>query len=128
VADLESMIASARKLGRLNERAAEIAAPLLEARLRAMASQGVSPDGKPWAPRVKDGGRAMRNAASAISVRAIGPTIRVTLDGVEVFHHFGRGATEVRRPVIPDQGGPMPDVVREVLEEAMTKAWAELTG
>lgn len=122
---LEEMIASARRLERLNERAAEIAAPLLEARLKASATAGTTPDGKAWAP-TKRGARAMPGAAKAISVRAIGPTIRVTLEGVEVFHNFGRPGHEERRQIIPDNGAAMPAMVREVLDEALAKAWAEL--
>jgi hypothetical protein len=123
---LEEMIAHARSLERLNERAAEIAAPLLEARLKASAAAGTTPDGKAWAP-TKRGARAMPGAARAVSVRAIGPTIRVSLDGVEVFHNFGRPGHEERRQIIPDNSGTMPDMVREVLDLALAKAWEELT-
>ena len=124
---LEEMIAAQRMMGRrLAERTAEIAAPLLEARLKASAAAGTSPDGQPWAAR-KDGGRAMANAAKAISVKAIGDVVRVTLDGPEVFWHYGaRGAP--RRPVIPDGGGPMSRLVQTVLDEASAKAFAELAG
>lgn len=124
---LDEMIASFRQMSQLPERVAERVAPALEAKLKATASAGTSPDGKPWAPK-KDGGRAMPNAAQAISVRAIGPTVRVTLSGPEVFHHYGRGSTEVRRPIIPDSGAGMPPVVADILEEESAKAFEELTG
>jgi len=124
---LEEMIASLRSLDELPTRTAELAAPALERALKATAAAGTSPDGQAWAAK-KTGGRAMTNAAKAISVKALGPVVRVTLDGPEVFHHFGKGSSEVRRPVIPDGGAGIPDVVGKVLEEASARAFDELTG
>lgn len=124
---LDDMIRSLRSISKLDERAATIAAPLLESALKATANAGTTPDGQPWAPRKKDGGRAMAGAASAISAGASGDTVRVTLRGPEVFWHFGeRGAP--RRQVIPDGGGEMPAVVSDVLKKSTAQAFQELTG
>jgi hypothetical protein len=122
---LEEMIAGARALAELPERTAQIAAEKLDQAVKASASAGQSPDGKAWAP-TKKGGRAMANAASHITTRAIGPVIRQTLSGVDVFHHYGKGASEERRPVIPDAGGPLPKLVADVLDEASAQAFDEL--
>lgn len=126
MSSLEEMTAALRGLDELGRRTAAIAAPLLEEKLKATAAAGVSPEGKPWAPR-KDGGRPMAHAAARVSVRSFGTVVRVVLEGPEVWHHFGaRGAT--RRPVIPDGGGPVPGIVNAVLEQASDRAFAALTG
>lgn len=124
---LDEMIDSFRNLADLPTEVAKQAAPLLEARLKASAAAGTSPDGKAWAVK-KDGGRAMVNAAAAISVRAIGLVVRVTLAGVEVYHQFSKKKGEPRRPIIPDAGGPMPKVVQDVLEQATEKAMRRILG
>lgn len=119
------MIAAVRALDAVPERAAKIAADKLDAAVKATASSGASPDGKAWAP-TKKGGRAMAKAASHIETRALGPVVRMTLSGPDVFHHFGKGDSEARRQVIPDAGGPMPRVVSDVLEQATSEAIAEI--
>jgi len=115
------MIDDMRALGTLPERVAKLAAPKIEAALRASAAAGTSPTGAPWAPRKKDGGRAMAGAASAISVEAIGPVVRVKLTGPEVFHHYAaRG--ETRRQVIPDTGIDAVPAVANALDAALEEA------
>ena len=126
MATIEDWIADMQRMAVIGERAAQIAAPLLEARLKASAAAGTTPDGAPWAPTMR-GARAMPNAAKAINVRAIGQTVRVTLDAVESIHHFGRPGHEVPRQIIP-YAGTMPAMVQEVLDEAFAKAWAEVVG
>lgn len=121
------MIDSLRGLAKLNERTAAIAAPMLEGALRATASAGTSPDGQAWAPKKDGGGRPYAGAAKAISAKAIGDVVRVTLEGPEVFGHFGaRGAP--KRLMIPQGGGSMPAVVAKVLDKASAQAFDEITG
>lgn len=122
---LQEMIAAFQGLETFPAAIAREAAPDLEAALKATASAGSSPSGQAWAP-TKKGGRAMAGAAKAITVKAVGNIVRVVLAGVEVFHHFGKGSSEVRRPVIPDAGGELPGVVRQVLERAAEKAFARV--
>ena len=123
---LEEMIQAHRDLRKIDERTAEIAAPLLEAALKSTAAAGQSPSGGAWAP-TKKGGRAMAGAAKAIAVKAYANVVRVVLSGPEVFHHYGvRG--EPRRPVIPDAGGEIPPVVADVLDKASGKAFEQLAG
>ena len=89
------------------------AAAEVQKQLRATASAGQSPDGKPWAP-TKDGRQPMKNAAAAITARAAGRNVIVELTGAEVFHHHGvRGAPA--RPVIPT------DRIGETLGQAIRR-------
>jgi hypothetical protein len=126
MSSLEAMIGSLRRMDKLDERAAQLAAPLVEAAIKATASAGTSPDGKAWAP-TKAGGRAMPGAAKAVSAKALGNVVRVTLAGKEVFWHYGqRGAPP--RPVIPLGGVEPPPVVRAAIDKAIAKAFDEITG
>jgi hypothetical protein len=127
VGGLEEMIDRARSLQGLHELAASKAAKKLAQALKATAAAGTTPDGKGWAP-TKAGGRAMAGAAGHVRVMALGPVVRVVLDGFEVYHHYGKGKTEVRRQVIPDAGAGVPELVARIVKEAADEAFAELTG
>jgi hypothetical protein len=104
-AALDRMIQACRELAILPQVAAPIVAQKVAEELRRTASAGLTPNGKPWAPRKVDGGRAMKDAAKAIAVKAIGTVVLITLTGPEVFHHFGAGGKPVRQ-VIPRGGFP----------------------
>ncbi len=71
---------------------------------------GTDPSGRPWARRQRDGARAMRNARAAMTVRAVGDRVVVTLEGWEVFHHFGA------------QGKPTRTVIPKELDERLGDA------
>jgi len=122
---LDRMIASLRSLSTLPKDAAAAGAPLVEAELRATAAAGQAPDGTPWAPRKKDGGRAMANAANAITVRAVGTTILITLRGPEVYHHFGAAGKPPRR-VIPM--GSMPKRIGDAVRLGFVQPWRKVKG
>lgn len=96
------------------EDVAKIAAPLVEEALKKTAAAGTDPLGKPWV-RKKDGGAPLVHAAEHIATTAIGPVVRSTLTGPDVFHHFGAGVP--RRPILPDPGTIPPGV-----EQALRKA------
>lgn len=97
-AALDRMIASARALAILHKDGLPAAAREVERQLKMTASAGQSPAGVTWVTK-KDGGRALVNAAAAISTIAIGTSIVIILTGKEVFHHFGAGVP--LRQVIP---------------------------
>ena len=124
---LDEMIADLRRLGDGWEpELARQASPLVEAALQRTAAAGQTPEGQAWAPR-KAGGRAMAHAAAAITVKAYPTVLRAVLTGVEVFHHYGKGASEVRRRVIPDVG-TIPDVVEAALRKGAELALSKLLG
>lgn len=68
----------------------------------------------------------MPNAAKAISVKPYPTVVRVILTGVEVFGHFGKGAVQVARKIIPD--GPIPAIVGDALKRASDEAFKALLG
>lgn len=104
-AAIDRMIQACRALARLPELAAPIVARNVEAELRASASAGRAPDGTAWAPRKRDGGKPLANAANAISVKALGTVVLIVLTGHHVFHHFGAGGKPARR-IIPQGSIP----------------------
>lgn len=120
------MLEDLRRLGELPREAAKIAAPLVERELRAKAAAGEDPEGTAWAPRKKDGGRAMKNAAAHIEVAPVGTVVRATLTGPDVYHHFGAGPGHVTRQVLPDPG-TIPPGVEKALREAADKAFGGAT-
>jgi len=117
-AALDRMIATARSMATLAQDAAPIAARYVESSLRATASAGQGPDGTPWSEK-KDGGQALKNAAAAISVKAIGTVILIVLRGHHVYHHFGAGVP--RRPIIPQ--GSMPWKIGNAVRLGFVQPW-----
>ncbi len=101
------------------------AAPLIEVALRATASAGTTPDGVAW-PAKKDGGRPLVNAAKAITAAPLGGTVVVTLQGVEVIHHYGTSRAP-KRTIIPERGGGVPKVVAAAALAGSQLAFAKLT-
>lgn len=122
---LRAQIARLRKLEGLTKDVAPKVARAVERELRAQIAAGKGPDGKPWKPR-QDGGQPLRNAASALSVRAVGDVIVVRLDGVEARHHLGAVRGGVRRQIIPT--GSMPDAVSRAIEQVVTREFRAVMG
>jgi hypothetical protein len=117
-AALDKMIATARSMATLAQDAAPLAARHVESSLRATAAAGQAPDGTAW-PDKKDGGRALKNAAAAITVQAIGTVILIVLRGHHVYHHFGAGVP--RRPIIPQ--GSMPKRLGNAVRLGFVQPW-----
>jgi hypothetical protein len=127
-ADLDAMIRRVRSLGggEFLNRAAAAAAPLVQEAAKATAAAGTTPTGEAWAPRKKDGGRAMANAAGAVRAYALGAIITIALSGVEVYHHLSKSHP---RKVIPDAGGDtIPTTIADAIERGAVRAWSRAMG
>lgn len=120
-AELDGMIAACRAAKRLAVDAAPEVARNVEASLKASAAAGTSPAGEPWAPRKRDGGRAMAGASSAVSARSIGSVVLIKLTGPEVFHHFGSPPSKAPRQVIPM--GSMPAKLGNAVRLGFVTPW-----
>jgi hypothetical protein len=79
-------------------------APEVKAVIDEQIAQGVGPDGQAWKPK-KDGGRALVNAAKAVTAKAIDNVILITLSGKEVFHQWGTRRVP-QRAILPTGGLP----------------------
>lgn len=83
---------------------------------------GETPDGQPWAPKRRGGGRAYAAAGSTLKTKADGAYVRMTLTGPDVYGHFGRTGKQVARRMLPDAGAGMPKEVAAALDLAATRA------
>jgi hypothetical protein len=122
-ASLDKMIESLRSMDTLVQEGAPIAARNIEAALKSTVSAGQAPDGTPWPDKVT-GGKALKNAAAAITVRVVGASIVIVLKGVEVFHHFGAGVP--RRQIIPQ--GKMPEKLGNAVRLGFVAPWRKRVG
>lgn len=125
---LDDMIAELKSLGAtdIEVKVATKGAKRLREALEASLSAGHAPGGLAWAPRKEDGGRAYANAASRLSVKAIGDIIRAEVTGPEVYGHFGARGMPVRQ-MLPDGSAGMPPEVERALERAADDVFTELT-
>lgn len=99
-------------------RAAQTAAPKLQATARAQYAQGCGPDGTPWKPN-KDGTfPSLARPASEIEFSASGKRIVAQADDVLRYHQEGNPKLP-RRPVFPDEAEGLPEPWRQVFEDAI---------
>lgn len=124
---MDDMIAAARAgYGLRGEDLARACVPYVDEAVKATAEAGTTPDGTPWEPR-KDGGRALANAAAALSTRAVGDVVQVTLRAPEAIHNFGTGHVP-RRQILPDGGAGIPQNVADALDRACTEGFRRALG
>jgi hypothetical protein len=124
-ADLDAFAAKIRRLRDLASNAAKEAAPEVEKLVRETAAAGTDVEGRPW-PAKHDGGRALPNAASAVTAVARGVAVILKLSGAYVFHHRSKGKD--RRPILPEAGANMPPRLAAVLRAAAAKAFRTAIG
>lgn len=125
--DLSALDALISKLRRSREfivSAAPAAAEAMQAALRATAAAGESPDGAAWAPRKKDGGRALANAANKIVVRAVGSVLLARIGWPESLHNDGT-KTIPQRQILPS--GEMPPAVATAVKDSLIESWKAAT-
>lgn len=99
--------------------AKEAAGDVLEAS-QANAAAGVDSKGRAWLP-TKAGNKPLKNAAAAITTRAIGTVLQLVLSGHHVYHSLGAG--EPKRQIIPDRGEPIPDYIRDACKRAALRVF-----
>jgi hypothetical protein len=80
-------------------------AEVVQQHLEAAAAAGEMLGGTKWPARVKDGQRALPNAAKYLSVRVHGTTVIAELTGPMAISQFGTGR-QVARPLWPMGGLP----------------------
>lgn len=99
VAAVDEMIARLRGFPDAIRAEAPAIAKRVQAAVEEDIAAGRAPTGTPWKPK-KGGGRALVHAAKALTVKAIGTVILLTLEGPEVFHNFGTHKVPAR-PILP---------------------------
>lgn len=127
MSSLEQMIARMKQLGSFNERAAELAAPLMQDAAREAANAGVDPNGKPW-PAKKDGTRALEHAADHVRAESHGDRVDLIVDGPEFWHQtIKEGGPHPQRKLIPSVGDALPPALKAAADEGAARAFAEMT-
>lgn len=112
VEQLTTLASRLRAIPSLGATIAREAAPDVLAAAKSTADAGTTPEGKAWAPRKKDGGRALAHAADAITVRAVGDVIEIVLSGVNVYQ-------QAKRRILPERGKTLPSqIVNAILSKA----------
>lgn len=126
-AALAAFIDRVRRLGKLPAEAAKLAAPLVLEEAKRTAAAGTTPDGEAWAPLKKGGGRALENAADALSVSTVGTVVVLTLTGPEVVHNYGNKRVPQRR-ILPAGGAGIPKNIITALQKGAQQAFTRTTG
>jgi hypothetical protein len=122
--DLETRAARIRALAGMGVRAAPAAAVAIQAVVAGHVARGEGSDGKPW-PRTAAGDVPLRNAAAAVTVRAVGSTIVLRVTGPEARHDTGRVRGGIRRAILPvaalpaDQGAAIGRAVDDVFRRTL---------
>jgi hypothetical protein len=88
-------------------------------------ANGQGPDGKPWKP-TKKGEKPLRGAAAAVSARADGSRVVLTLTGPEALHHLGWARGGVVRQILPYRNLPAPFLL--AIKRAVAKHVARSGG
>lgn len=124
-AEMDRQIARLRTLSKFVATSATVVAVAVRRELASQIDAGVGPDGKSWPP-TEGGGRALRGAAAALSVRAVGTVVLATLTGVEARHHFGAVRGKVKREILPT--GKIPDPVTRAITRVLTGEFNAIMG
>lgn len=114
---LDAQIAKLRRLATFVGGSAPVVALAVKREIGAQIAAGRGPDGKAWKP-TKAGTPALRGAAGALTVKAIGSVVVATLTGVEARHHFGAVKGKVKREILPT--GKIPDPVTRAITRVLT--------
>jgi hypothetical protein len=124
-AALDEQIRRLRAVAGLAEDAAPHVAAALKEELDAQIARGQGPDGKPWLKR-DDGGRPLRNAAEATTVKAVGTAIVARVTGHHAYHHRGQTRGNVVRQILPT--GKLTDPFTRAIKRVLDERYAALMG
>lgn len=121
-AALDRMISFVRETPTLADEAMPDVAARVGASWRADLEAGRDPDsGVPWAPRKKDGGEPMKNAASKAVLNLAGRTITLSVAGPDAIHHYGVRGAEPRH-VVPT-GSTIPMKIGTAIRLGLFPVW-----
>lgn len=95
------------------------------AQVTANVASQVGPDGTPW-PASKSGKPVLVQAASHVTVQALGTVILFKLTGIDARHHKGFVKGGERRPIIPVRSMPQPlaAAIKKVLKKRFLEVMA----
>jgi hypothetical protein len=106
LASLDALIRRLRELETFPERVAPAVAVKVKEILVQQIAAAQFPSGAAW-PDTQDGRKALRNAAKALDVTAVGNVIVARLNGVEARHSVGAVRGHVQRQILPSAKGQL---------------------
>lgn len=109
---MDRLIAVLRRTPETLEAAMPLLADELRRELEEQIQRGEAPDGTPW-PQTKEGKQALRNAAAALTVDALGFRVVAQITGPTALHHMGRSRGGIVRQILPSRR--MPDALVKAL-------------
>jgi hypothetical protein len=119
--EIDRHIARLRKVGDLPREAAPACAEALREYLERQIAAGRAPDGSTWAPRKEDGGRALEDAAKALTVVPVGTHILARIKGPEARHHKGIAKGGTVRQILPTT--TIPPVLTRALDAVIKETF-----
>jgi hypothetical protein len=122
---LQAQIDRIRALAELPKVVAPEVATELRGQLERQIAAGQGPDGEPW-QLTAEGRVPLRNAAAALTVRAVGSAVVARLVGPTALHHLGAAAGRIRRRILPTR--QLPHRMTEAIREVVARRFRELTG
>jgi hypothetical protein len=123
--DLDRMIASLRELTDLAKECAPQVAEEVHERIDATIAAGTDSYGVPWAPRKRDGGKALQGADKSLFVTNLGSKVLIRLTGIEAKHHWGQTKGRVARPIIPNRSD-LPPLMAKAIKKVIGQKFGEI--
>lgn len=123
--ELDEFIQRVERLRDMNTRVAKAAEKPIADAIRETATAGTTPTGEKW-PELKEGGRALPNAAEAVSSKAKTAQVVITLKKPYGFHQRGDGLP--RRQIVPAAGEPIPPAINEAIAQAAKDVFGKAMG
>jgi hypothetical protein len=124
-AALDEQIRRLRSVQGLAKDAAPFVADALKEEIDAQIARGQGPDGRPWV-RTDEGRAPLKNAAKAVTVKALGATIVARVEGPEAYHHRGQTRGNIVRPIIPT--GRLTAPFTRAIKRVLAERYASLMG
>lgn len=123
--DLNRMLASLDKLGKLDERAAGSVADAVETFTRRTIANGTDPEGVPWIPRKADGSRPLERADKTLLVTPVGNHVYIAITGEDARHHHGAAKGKTVRPIILHSNVLPKELITDI-QQALKKTFTEV--
>ena len=127
LAQIGAMIRMLKDLGNLPSEVAPHVAAAVREQLEEQIASAQFPSGSPW-PDTLEGKKALRNAASALDVKAIGTVIVARLSGVEARHSVGAVRGHVQRQILPSSSRQLEAIGNAVSEVLLNATRSLLKG
>jgi hypothetical protein len=100
---------------------------MILAEVKRTAEAGTTTLGESWAPRKKDGARALVHAATHITVKTSGSVVTLVIRGPDAIHNDGNLPHTPARRILPDYSNLSPPILAilqkvsaDLFEEIMT--------